>query len=232
MVDPRKSSCRLVILISGRGSNMQTIVNTVKQQGLPATVCAVISNRADAAGLDWARAQGVEARALPHKDFPTRQEFDVALSRLIDEYEPDYVLLAGFMRVLTPAFVERYEGRLLNIHPSLLPAFPGLHTHDQALAMGMQWHGCTVHFVTAQLDHGPIVAQGVVPVLAGDDAHVLADRLLALEHRVYGEVVKWLAQGRVSLDGHGLVQVEGVASRAFLPDGARADVAEIGKESS
>lgn len=222
MVVFRNGVCRLVILISGRGSNMQTIVNTIEQRSLPAQVCAVVSNRADAAGLDWARERGIEARALPHRDFATRDEFDQALATVLDEYEPDYVLLAGFMRVLTPAFVARFEGRLLNIHPSLLPAFPGLHTHQQALALGVQWHGCTVHFVTAQLDHGPIVAQGIVPVLAGDDAETLASRLLAVEHRLYAEVVCWLAEGRVSLGEQQSVQVDGVATRAFLPDGTLA----------
>lgn len=209
---------------------MQTIVNTIEQQSLPAHVCAVVSNRPDAAGLDWAAARGINTHAVPHRDYATRQEFDEALAAVIDQHAPDYVLLAGFMRVLTPAFVQRYEGRLLNIHPSLLPSFPGLHTHQQALSFGIQWHGCTVHFVTAQLDHGPIVAQGIVPVMAGDDPDALAERLLSVEHRVYGEVVRWLAEGRVAVDEFGTVQVEGVATRAFLPDGALAGAQPTGKE--
>ncbi len=209
---------------------MQTIVNTIEQHKLPAQVCAVVSNSADAAGLAWAAERGIATHAVPHRDYATRQEFDQALAQVIDAYKPHYVLLAGFMRVLTPAFVQRYEGRLLNIHPSLLPAFPGLHTHQQALNMGVQWHGCTVHFVTAELDHGPIVAQGIVPVLADDDADALASRLLAVEHKLYAEVVCWLAQGRVSLDPNQIVRVAGVASRAFLPDGAL--FSEPGKEHS
>ncbi len=220
MADLRKGSCRLVILISGRGSNMQTIVETIEREQLDAQVCAVIANRADAAGLAWAREQGIEARAVPHRNFPSREAFDEALAAEIEAFEPDYVLLAGFMRVLTPGFVARFEGRLINIHPSLLPSFPGLHTHQQALTLGVQWHGCTVHFVTAQLDHGPIVAQGIVPVCQGDDPDALADRLLSVEHRVYAQVVRWLAEGRVSLDERQAVHVQGVSTRAFLPDGA------------
>lgn len=209
---------------------MQTIVNTIEQDALPAQVCAVVSNRADAAGLEWAAERGIATHAVPHRDYATRQEFDAALAQVIDSYEPHYVLLAGFMRVLTPGFVEQYEGRLLNIHPSLLPSFPGLHTHQQALTEGVQWHGCTVHFVTAKLDHGPVVAQGIVPVLAGDDADALAARLLTVEHRLYAEVVGWLAQGRVSLDDNQTVRVAGVPTRAFLPDGTLTGVP--GKELS
>ena len=209
---------------------MQTIVNTIEQQGLPAQVCAVVSNRADAAGLEWAQRRGIVTQVVPHRDYASRQEFDTALAEVIDQYQPHYVLLAGFMRVLTPGFVEHYEGRLINIHPSLLPSFPGLHTHQQALADGVQWHGCTVHFVTAKLDHGPILAQGVVPIMAGDDADALASRLLAVEHRIYAEVVRWLAQGRVSLDTNQIVRVQGIATRAFLPDGSL--IAAPGKEHS
>ena len=199
---------------------MQTIVDTIARESLDAQVSAVISNRASAAGLVWAAEQGLNTEAVPHADYPTRQAFDEALAEVIDRYDPDYVLLAGFMRVLTPGFVERYEGRLINIHPSLLPSFPGLHTHQQALVDGVQWHGCTVHFVTAKLDHGPIVAQGIVPVLHGDDAEALASRLLTVEHRLYAHVVRWLAEGRVSLGHDQIVRVSGVATRAFLPDGS------------
>jgi phosphoribosylglycinamide formyltransferase-1 len=209
------SNCRLVVLISGRGSNMQTIVNTVRTQGLPAEVCAVIANKANASGLEWARAHGIQAKLVAHRDYATRTEFDQALAQAIDAYRPDYVLLAGFMRVLTPEFVEHFNGRLLNIHPSLLPAFPGLHTHQQALATGVQWHGCTVHFVTPVLDHGPIVAQGAVPVLADDTPDTLAERVLGVEHHLYAQVVRWLAEGRVSLDAMQRVHVRGVASRSF-----------------
>jgi len=205
---------------------MQTIVDTIARENLPAQVCAVISNRADAAGLEWAAARGLATHVIPHRNFDSRQDFDAALANVIDQYEPHYVLLAGFMRVLTPEFVERYEGRLINIHPSLLPAFPGLHTHQQALVDGVQWHGCTVHFVTAKLDHGPIVAQGIVPVLCADDPDSLAARLLSVEHRMYAQVVRWLAEGRVSLGENRLVRVEGVATRAFLPDGSLSNASD------
>lgn len=215
------SDCRIVILISGRGSNMQTIVNTVRDRALPATIAAVMANKADAAGLAWAQARGIQTGVVPHRDYASREDFDAALADAIDAHRPHYVLLAGFMRVLTPAFVERFNGRLINIHPSLLPAFPGLHTHQQALATGVQWHGCTIHFVTPVLDHGPIVAQGVVPVLAGDTPEDLAGRVLQVEHRMYADVVGWLAEGRVSLDAMQRVQVAGIASRSFVltPDG-------------
>ncbi|NYT59477.1 phosphoribosylglycinamide formyltransferase [Alcaligenaceae bacterium] len=215
------SACRIVVLISGRGSNMQTIVNAVRDRGLPATISAVIANKPDAGGLEWARERGIQTAVVPHRDYDTREAFDAALADAIEHYQPHYVLLAGFMRVLTPGFVERFNGRLINIHPSLLPAFPGLHTHQQALAMGVQWHGCTIHFVTPVLDHGPIVAQGVVPVLADDTPDDLAGRVLQVEHKIYADVVGWLAQGRVTLDAMQRVRVAGVASRSFVltPDG-------------
>lgn len=209
-------SCRLVVLISGRGSNMQTIVHSAREQAMPASVCAVIANKADAKGLQWAREQGIETRLVSHRDYASRGEFDQALMRVIDAYQPDYVLLAGFMRVLTPEFVEHFNGRLINIHPSLLPAFPGLHTHQQALDMGVQWHGCTIHFVTPMLDCGPIVAQGAIPVYSDDTPDSLADRVLQIEHRLYARVVAWLAEGRVSLDSAQRVRVRGIASRSFV----------------
>ena len=199
------------MLISGRGSNLRAIASALP----PGALCGVLSNKA-ALGLDWARSQGVPTAMVSHLDHPDREHFDAALARAIDAWEPDYVLLAGFMRVLTPGFVARYAGRLINIHPSLLPAFPGLRTHEQALQAGVQWHGCTVHFVTPALDHGPIIAQGMVPVLAEDTPASLAERLLPLEHQVYGEVVRWLSEGRVWLDETQRVQVSGVESRAFL----------------
>ena len=155
---------------------------------------------------------------VPHVDFATREAFDAALSAVIDRYAPDYVLLAGFMRILTPAFVEHYAARLVNIHPSLLPAFPGMHTHAQALATGVQCHGCTVHFVTSVLDHGPIIAQGVVPVLANDTPETLAARVLTVEHKVYPQVAIWLAQSRVQLMPDQRVQVEGVPRRLFVSE--------------
>lgn len=201
---------------------MQAIVNAAREPGLKAHVAAVVANREQAEGLAWARQQGIATRLVPHRQYATRDAFDAELAKVIEAYQPHYVLLAGFMRVLTPGFVEQFSGRLVNIHPSLLPAFPGLHTHQQALATGVQWHGCTVHFVTPVLDHGPIIAQGVVPVMAGDTPDDLSGRLLKLEHTMYAEVVRWLVQGRVSLDTMQRVQVRGVASRAFVlaPGGA------------
>lgn len=211
---------RFVILISGQGSNMQAIVRACQQDTCPAEVLAVISSRPDAAGLAWAKAQGIATQVVSHTDFASREAFDGALAKAIDQFEPDYVLLAGFMRVLTPDFVQNYTGRLVNIHPSLLPAFPGLHTHAQALAKGVQVHGCTVHFVTPVLDHGPIIAQGVVPVRVDDKPESLARRVLSIEHVVYPQIVSWLAQGRVHLMQDQRVQVDGAPSRLFISEHA------------
>ena len=161
----------IVILISGRGSNMQAIV---KAQIPNARIAAVLSNKPDAAGLAWAAERGITTDALNHKDFADREAFDGEMMKLIDRYQPDLVVLAGFMRILTPAFCAHYEGRLINIHPSLLPAFPGLHTHERALEAGCRIAGCTIHFVTAELDCGPIIAQGVVPIIEGDNADDIA----------------------------------------------------------
>ncbi|MFA4914478.1 MAG: phosphoribosylglycinamide formyltransferase, partial [Burkholderiaceae bacterium] len=161
---------------------MQALVQACRDQGWPADVVAVVSSKPDALGLEWARNQGIATAGLNFRDYDSRESFDAALADEIDRHAPDYVLLAGFMRVLTPGFVKRYTGRLINIHPSLLPAFPGLHTHAQALATGVRAHGCTVHFVTPVLDHGPILAQGCVPVLADDTATTLARRVLEIEH--------------------------------------------------
>lgn len=190
----------IVILISGRGSNMQALV----EAGLP--VRAVISNRPDAAGLAWAAARGITTATLDHKAFAGREAFDAALAAAIDGYKPDLVVLAGFMRILTPGFVQHYAGRMLNIHPSLLPAFTGLDTHARALAAGVKLHGCTVHFVTAELDHGPIVIQAAVPVRPGDDEAALAARVLAQEHRIYARAVRWFIAGRLVIE-MGLVRV-------------------------
>lgn len=221
MPESNSSDCRFVVLVSGRGSNMQAIVNIVREQALPAQVCAVVSNSPNAPALDWAKDHGLDTVVVSHKDYASRSLFDAALAQAIDAYQPDYVLLAGFMRVLGTDFVEQFSGRLVNIHPSLLPAFPGLHTHQQALAVGVQWHGCTVHFVAPVLDHGPIIAQGIVPVMADDTPDSLANRLLRLEHDVYGKVVGWLANGQVALDVMQRVQVRDVASRSFMlpPEG-------------
>ena len=192
---------KLVILISGRGSNMEAIVRACAREGWPAHVAAVIANRPDAAGLAFAASQRIATAVVDHRQFPDRESFDAALAREIDGFAPDLVVLAGFMRVLTPAFVDRYAGRMLNVHPSLLPSFPGLKTHQQALDAGVRLHGASVHFVTSQLDHGPIVVQSAVPVQAGDDAATLAARVLATEHVIYPRAVRWFVEERLSLDG-------------------------------
>ena len=193
---------RIVILISGRGSNMQAMV----EAGLP--VAAVISNRADAAGLNYAAARGIATAVVPHRDYATREAFDAALAHSIDGFSPALVVLAGFMRILTEDFVLRYQGRLINIHPSLLPAFPGLDTHARALQAGVKLHGATVHFVTPELDHGPIVIQAAVPVLPRDDEAQLAARVLAEEHRIYPQAVRWFLDGKLVIEG-GVVRVKG-----------------------
>jgi phosphoribosylglycinamide formyltransferase-1 len=185
----------IVALISGRGSNMQALLDA----GLP--LSAVISNIAGAKGLDAAAARGVATRTVEHRGFASREAFDAALAAAIDEFRPRLVVLAGFMRVLTPAFVERYRGRLLNIHPSLLPEFPGLHTHERALQAGARQHGCTVHFVTAELDHGPVVIQAAVPVRADDTPQTLAARVLRQEHVIYPRAVRWFLDGKLVIEG-------------------------------
>jgi phosphoribosylglycinamide formyltransferase-1 len=185
----------VVLLISGRGSNMQAILDA----GIP--VAAVISNRADAAGLALAARRGVPTGVVEHRAYATREAFDAALAVAIDRHQPRLVALAGFMRVLTPGFVARYAGRLVNIHPSLLPEFPGLDTHARALAAGAKRHGCTVHFVTAQLDHGPVIAQASVPVLPGDTEQSLAARVLEQEHLLYPKAIRWFLDGRLAIEG-------------------------------
>ena len=186
---------RYVILISGRGSNMQSLVDA----NLPGACAAVISNRPEAAGLAWAAVRGVPTRVIDHKAFASRAAFDAALAAEIDALGAELVLLAGFMRVLTEDFVRRYEGRLVNIHPSLLPSFPGLHTHEAALAAGVRVHGCTVHFVTPTLDCGPVIVQAAVPVLPGDDAASLAARVLRQEHLVYPQAARGILENRCRL---------------------------------
>ena len=201
---------RIVILISGRGSNMEALLDA----RLPAQVAAVVSNAPDARGLEIARAHGVSTAVVDHRAFPNRPAFDEALSAALDAYQPDVLVLAGFMRILTDGFVQRYAGRLLNIHPSLLPAFPGLHTHARALAAGVRIHGCTVHFVTPTLDHGPIVAQAAVTVLPGDSEDALAARVLAQEHRIYPQAVRWFCEDRLRLTPEGTVLVDGARTNA------------------
>jgi len=209
-------SCRVVVLLSGRGSNFQAIVAAQ----LPIDIVAVISNRPQAAGLSFAREHGLKAVVLDHTQHADRADFDDRLADEIERHQPDLVILAGYMRILSPAFIKRFEGRLLNIHPSLLPAFPGLKTHERALAEGVKVHGCTVHFVTAQLDHGPIVIQAAVPVHADDTAEALAARVLTQEHCIYPQAIRWFAEGRlVNKCGH--VNLKGdLTSQAVLSDGA------------
>ena len=197
---------RVVILISGRGSNMEALLKA----GLPVEFVAVIGNRPDAKGLGIARDLGAPTVVVDHTRFDGRDSFDVALAAEIDRHEPDLIVLAGFMRVLTDGFVRRYQGRMINIHPSLLPAFPGLHTHRSALEAGVKVHGCTVHFVTPEVDTGPIIIQAVVPVLSGDDEVRLAARVLAQEHRIYPQAVRWIAEGRVVVQPGGTVLVTDV----------------------
>lgn len=194
-----------VILISGRGSNMRALVEA--RTGLDFT--AVIANRPQAAGLEWARSHGLATRALDHKAHPSREAFDEALAAAVDAFRPDYLFLAGFMRILTEGFIRRYPRRMLNIHPSLLPCFPGLDTHRRAIEAGVKLHGATVHFVTPQLDHGPILAQAAVPVLAEDTEERLAARVLAQEHRLYPQAARWIAEGRVQFVSDDVVQVAG-----------------------
>lgn len=203
---------KLVILISGRGSNMEAIIRACAQERWPAEVAAVIANRPDAAGLAIAASHGIATAVVDHRSFDGRDSFDAALAAEIDRFAPDLVILSGFMRILSPAFVERYEGRMLNIHPSLLPSFKGVHTHQQALDAGVALHGATVHFVIPELDSGAIVAQAAVPVHTGDDAAALARRVLAAEHVLYPRAVRWFVEGRLRLE----------AGRAVVaPDEAR-----------
>lgn len=201
----------IVILISGRGSNMEAIVRACAAEGWPARIAAVISNKPGAAGLDFAAAHGIATAVVDHKAFASREDFDAELRRVIDGFGPDLLVLAGFMRILTPAFTAHYADRMLNIHPSLLPAFTGLHTHQRALEMGCKFVGATVHFVTAELDHGAIVAQAVAPVLDGDDADALAARVLKLEHRMYPSAVRWFVQGQLALEDGRVRQLAGEA---------------------
>ena len=205
---------KIVILISGRGSNMEALIAARDAGQLPVNIAAVISNRPDAAGLETAARAGITAHFIDHKAFSGRESFDAALAECIDGFAPDLVVLAGFMRILSDGFVRHYAGRLMNIHPSLLPSFPGLHTHRRALEEGVRIHGCTVHFVTPTLDHGPVIIQAAVPVLDSDDEATLAGRVLRQEHRIYPQAVRWFAEDRLRLeDGR-------VRLAAELADGA------------
>ncbi|MGH8853089.1 MAG: phosphoribosylglycinamide formyltransferase [Telluria sp.] len=196
----------IVILISGRGSNMEAVVRAADSEAWPARIAAVISNKPEAKGLDFARARGIPTAVVANKEYASRAEFDAALQETIDRFAPDLVVLAGFMRILTAPFVAHYDGRMLNIHPSLLPLFPGLGTHQQALDAGETEHGATVHFVTAELDHGPVVAQARIPVLPGDTEDTLAARLLVEEHKLYPHAVRLFVEDRLSI-ANGEVQI-------------------------
>jgi len=194
---------KLVVLISGRGSNLKAILEAIDAGRLPAVVSAVISNRADARGLEYGRQRAIDTLALDAADYPDRDAYDRALQGMIDLFNPGLVVLAGFMRILSPGFVQHYAGRLINIHPSLLPAFRGLDTHRRAIEAGHEVHGASVHYVTEELDGGPVIAQVRVPVLPDDSADTLAQRVLEQEHRLYVKVIQWIAEGRVTLDDDG-----------------------------
>lgn len=211
------SKARVVVLISGRGSNLSAILNAAVAPDYPATVVAVIANKADAPGLQVAASAGVVTEVVPSQGVTDRAAYDQSLLAVIDRYAPDLVVLAGFMRILTPDFVNHYADRMINIHPSLLPAFTGLNTHERALDAGVHLHGCTVHFVTAELDHGPMIAQAAIPVLPNDTATTLALRVLDEEHRVYPAAVRWFAEGRLKI----------VGQRVFLDSAPANDVGLI-----
>ena len=196
-------TCDVVVLLSGTGSNLQALIDSTRTGDSPVRIAAVISNRSDAYGLQRARDAGIDTRALDHKAFEGREAFDSALIELIDAFKPKLVVLAGFMRILSADFVRHYEGRLLNIHPSLLPKYKGMDTHQRALDAGDREHGCSVHFVTEELDGGPLVVQAVVPVESDDSAQTLAQRVHTQEHRIYPLAVRWFAEGRLILGDQG-----------------------------
>lgn len=199
----------IVILISGRGSNMEAIVQACATEGWPARIAAVISSRHDAPGLKFARERGIATAVVDHKAFADREDFDAELARMIRRYAPDLLVLAGFMRILTAGFVRQFEGRMVNVHPSLLPAFTGLNTHRRAIEAGCKLAGATAHFVTAELDHGPIIAQTVVPILPGDTEATLSARVLAREHVMYPRAVRWLVQGLLRVEAGVVTHTQG-----------------------
>ncbi|MBK5963820.1 phosphoribosylglycinamide formyltransferase [Thiocystis minor] len=205
---PEDKRLKIVALISGGGSNLQALIDA-QRQGLPIRIVAVVSNRADAPGLERARRHGIPSEILGHGDYSNRHAYDEDLKRLIDRYDPGLVILAGFMRILTPEFVTHYHGRMLNIHPSLLPKFRGLHTHQRVLDAGETRHGASVHFVTAELDGGPVILQAEVPVLPQDDSATLAARVLEQEHLIYPAVVRWFAEGRLEFGEDGRPWLDG-----------------------
>ena len=190
----------LVVLISGSGSNLQAIIDACQSKDINGEICAVISNKADAYGLTRAQNAGIEACILSHKDYPSREDYDVELGSLIDSFNPDLVVLAGFMRILTPRLVQKFKGKMLNIHPSLLPKYQGLNTHQRAIDAKDDVHGVSVHFVTEELDGGPVVLQAKVPILADDTADTLAQRVHQQEHIIYPLVVKWFSEHRLTME--------------------------------
>jgi phosphoribosylglycinamide formyltransferase-1 len=202
---------RIVILISGRGSNMEAIVEACAAEGWNACIAAVLSNRPGAAGLAFAQSRGIPTAVVDHKEFASREEFDAALAQVVASHAADIVVLAGFMRILSAGFVQRFAGRMVNVHPSLLPAFTGLHTHERAIEAGCKLAGATVHFVTPELDHGPIIAQAVVPVLPGDTPDTLAARVLSREHVLYPRAVRWLVEGVLREEGGVVIHTGGEA---------------------
>lgn len=206
MTDNTQSSAskRLVILVSGGGSNLQSLIDGCLNGDINATVSAVISNNPDAGGLERAAKASIPNVAIDHRAFESREAFDLALSELIDSFSPDLVILAGFMRILTPGFVDHFLGRMMNIHPSLLPAYPGLHTHRRAIEAGDKKAGATVHFVTPELDGGPSIVQAQVDIESSDDEATLASKVLAFEHMIYPEAVKWFCDDRLIMDNDGV----------------------------
>jgi phosphoribosylglycinamide formyltransferase-1 len=210
---------KIVVLISGSGSNLQAIIDACQQRRIDGTIEAVYSNKADAYGLERARAAGIAAFALSPGDYPDREAYDRALMAQIDEHAPDLVVLAGYMRILSPAFVARYRGRLLNIHPSLLPKYPGLHTHRQALENGDREHGTSVHFVTEELDGGPVILQANVPIFEGDDEETVIARVQHQEHAIYPLVIGWFMDGRLAMrDNTAWLDDRPLPSRGYAAD--------------
>jgi len=213
MTDGKK---RCVVLISGRGSNLDALLKAAQAEDYPAMIVGVVSNKADAAGLTLAYEAGIPTVVVASSPEQDRAAYDAQLKDVIDEFAPDLVVLAGFMRILTPSFVHHYAGRIINIHPSLLPSFTGLHTHQRALDAGVLLHGCTVHFVTAELDHGPMIAQAAVPVFGDDNAQTLSARVLHEEHRIYPLAVRWFAEGRLTMDGQRVLLKDEIKNPAAL----------------
>ncbi|MBY2913588.1 phosphoribosylglycinamide formyltransferase [Rhizobium leguminosarum] len=205
MSSPRK---RAVVFISGSGSNMMALVAAAKAADYPAEIVGVISDKADAGGLAKAAAEGIATFAFPRKDYASKDAHEAAIFSALDELKPDILCLAGYMRLLTATFIQRYEGRMLNIHPSLLPLFPGLHTHQRAIDAGMRIAGCTVHFVTEGMDEGPVIGQAAVPVFSGDTAESLAARVITIEHQIYPQALRLFAEGRVTMEGGKAVGAE------------------------